>query len=124
VWIAVFSTMLASAQAKPEVLLPLADKPSAETPRSAPKPYKDIITKKAITSRGFITVHKVEEKYFLEIAPHVFGRDILIVNRVSKSSVQSPKTFGGYAGDQIGENVIRFEKGPNNKIFLKNILTM
>ena len=29
--------------------------------------------------------------------------------------------FFGYAGDQIGQNVIRFEKGPNNKIFLRNI---
>ena len=29
--------------------------------------------------------------------------------------------FFGYAGDQIGQNVIRFEKGPNNKVFLRNI---
>lgn len=29
--------------------------------------------------------------------------------------------FFGYAGDQIGQNVVRFEKGPNNKIFLRTI---
>ena len=29
--------------------------------------------------------------------------------------------FFGYAGDETGRNVIRFEKGPNNKIFLRNI---
>ena len=29
--------------------------------------------------------------------------------------------FFGYAGDQIGSNVIRFEKGPNNKLFLKKV---
>ncbi len=29
--------------------------------------------------------------------------------------------FFGYGGDQIGQNVIRFEKGPNNKIFLRTI---
>ena len=29
--------------------------------------------------------------------------------------------FFGYAGDQVGQNVIRFEKGPNNKIFLRTI---
>jgi Met-zincin/Domain of unknown function (DUF5117) len=29
--------------------------------------------------------------------------------------------FFGYAGDQIGQNVIRFERGPNNKIFIRAI---
>jgi hypothetical protein len=29
--------------------------------------------------------------------------------------------FFGYAGDQVGQNVIRFEKGPNNKLFLRNV---
>jgi hypothetical protein len=88
---------------------------------SGPKPYKEVITDKARTTKGLFTVHKVEDRFFFEISPKMFGRDILVVNRVSKSSVESPKTFGGYAGDQIGENVIRFEKGPNNKVYLKNI---
>ncbi len=88
---------------------------------TGPKPYKEVITDKAKTTRGLFTVHKVEDKYYFEISPKMFGRDILVVNRVSKSSIESPKTFGGYAGDQIGENVIRFEKGPNNKVYLKNL---
>ncbi len=122
VWLAICSGLMASSQNKPAIPPGSGtDKPAAETPKSAPKPYKDVITAKAITSKGFLTVHKVEEKYFLEISPSIFGRDILMVNRVSKASVESPKTFGGYAGDQIGGNVIRFEQGPNNKVFLKNI---
>ena len=90
-------------------------------PKAAPKPYKEIITSKAITQRGMFTVHKVEDKYYFELPPKSLDRDILVVNRVSKSSIESPKFFNGYAGDEIGNNVIRFEKGPNNKIFLKNI---
>ncbi len=122
VWLAICSGLIASAQNRPATPpVTGTDKPAAETPKSAPKPYKDVITAKAITSKGFLTVHKVEEKYFLEISPSVFSRDILMVNRVSKASVESPKSFGGYAGDQIGDNVIRFEQGPNNKVFLKNI---
>jgi hypothetical protein len=93
----------------------------AAKPSTGPKPYKEVITDKAKTSKGLFTVHKVEDKYYFEIAPKLFGRDILVVNRVSKSSMETPKSFSGYAGDQIGENVIRFEKGPNNKVFLKNI---
>lgn len=96
-----------------------ATPPAAAKP--GPKPYKDVITDKAKTSRGFFTVHKVDDKYYFELPPKLLGRDILVINRVSKSSVESPKSFLGYAGDRISENVIRFEKGPNNKIFLKNI---
>ncbi len=88
---------------------------------TGPKPYKEVITEKAKTMKGLFTVHKVEDRYFFEISPKMFGRDILVVNRVSKSSVETPKSFSGYAGDQIGENVIRFDKGPNNKVYLKNI---
>jgi len=29
--------------------------------------------------------------------------------------------FFGYAGDQIGQNVVRFEKGPKNRIFIRTI---
>ena len=93
----------------------------ATAPKPGPKPYKEVITDKAKTLKGLFTVHKIDEKYYFEISPKLFGKDILVVNRVSKSSIESPKSFGGYAGDQIGENVIRFEKGPNNKVFLKNL---
>jgi hypothetical protein len=89
--------------------------------KPGPKPYKDVITDKAVTKKGLFTVHKIEDKYFFEINDKMIGRDILYVNRVSKSSIQTAKGFYGYAGDQIGEGVIRFEKGPNQKIFLKNI---
>jgi hypothetical protein len=94
---------------------------AAGAPKAGIKPYKEVITDKARTSKGMFTVHKVEDKYYFEISPAMFGRDILVVNRVSKSSIETPKSFSGYAGDQIGENVIRFEKGPNDKVFLKNI---
>ena len=32
-----------------------------------PKPYKEVITDKAITKKGLFTVHKVEDKYYFEI---------------------------------------------------------
>ncbi len=120
--LALCSTLFVTAQDKPAIPPPNGAMPTAAAaPKPGPKPYKEVITDKAKTSKGFFTVHKIEDKYYLEIPPNLLSRDILIVNRVSKASVESPKSFGGYAGDQIGENVIRFEKGPNNKIYLKNI---
>ncbi|HEX5651600.1 MAG TPA: DUF5117 domain-containing protein, partial [Chitinophagaceae bacterium] len=85
------------------------------------KQYKDIITDKAKTDEGLFSVHKVEEKYFFEIPDVLLGREILVVNRISKAAAGMRSGFFGYAGDQIGQNVIRFEKGPNNKIFLRSI---
>ena len=82
----------------------------------APRPYKEIITEKAVTYTGFFKVHKVDDKYYFEIPDNMLGRDILVVNRLSKTQAGS-----GYGGDQIGQNVVRFEKGPTNKIFLRNI---
>ena len=95
--------------------------PISSRSSTGPKPYKDVITAKAVTDEGLFNVHKVEEKYFLEIPDTLLGREILIVNRISKSAAGMRSGFFGYAGDEIGRNVIRFEKGPNNKLFIRNI---
>lgn len=88
---------------------------------TGPKPYREVITTKAISDAGLFTVHKVDDKYFFEIGDSLLRRDILVVNRISKASAGMRNGFFGYAGDQIGQNVIRFEKGPANKIFLRTI---
>jgi len=94
-----------------------ADKPAAK----GPKPYRQVITNKAKTTLGLFMVHKVDNSYFFEIPDSVLNRDLLVVNRISKSAADIRKGFSGYAGDEIGENVIRFEKGPNDKLFMKSI---
>ena len=105
-----------------------ATAPKADTtrkpvgPTNGPKPYKEVITPKAQTYKGMFWTHKVEEKYFFEIPDSLLGREILVVNRIAKAPADLRSGgFFGYAGDQIGQNVIRFEKGPNNKIFLRSI---
>lgn len=104
-------------EVKKEMVQPKTTKPAAK----GPKEYKDVITSKAVSSNGFFKVHKVDDNYFLEIPDSLFGRDILISNRIAKSAADSRKGFLGYAGDQIGANVVRFEKGPGDKIFLKSV---
>lgn len=95
--------------------------PAAPARTTGPKPYKEVITSKAITHTGLFTVHKVEEKYFFEIPDSLMGRDILVVNRLARAAAGMRNFFFGYAGDLIGQNVIRFEKGPNNKVFVRTI---
>ncbi|HYV53427.1 MAG TPA: zinc-dependent metalloprotease [Chitinophagaceae bacterium] len=89
--------------------------------RTGPKPYKDVITDKAKTDEGLFKVHKIDDKYFFEIPDSLLNREILVVNRISKAAAGMRSGFFGYAGDQIGQNVVKFEKGPNNKIFLRTI---
>lgn len=90
-------------------------------PQTGPKPYKEVITDKATSRKGLFTVHKLDDKWFFEMGDTLLGRDVLVVNRISKAPVNTRSGFFGYAGDEINENVIRFEKGPNNKIWLRNI---
>ncbi len=91
-------------------------------PSNGPKAYKDVITAKAVSDAGMFTIHKVEEKYFFEIPDSMLYRDILVVNRLSKAGASMRVGgFAGFAGDDISRNVIQFQRGPNNKIFLRTI---
>ncbi|SFW52425.1 zinc-dependent metalloprotease [Chitinophaga sancti] len=98
--------------------------PSDTTKKSGPspvKPYKDVITADMKSTKGFITVHQKEDKYFFEVPNKMMGRDILIVSRISKASAEMRNGSSGYAGDQIGETVFRFEPGPSKKLLLRRI---
>lgn len=94
-------------------------RPAAKS--TEPKPFESVITDKAVTQSGFITVHKVGENYYWEIPDSIMDRDILVVNRISKAPAGAKSGFFGYGGDQIGSSVIQFAKGPNHKVYIKTI---
>lgn len=83
--------------------------------RQGPKPYKEIITDKAVTKKGLFTVHKVDEKYYFEIADSILGREILAVTRFSKVAGGG----GAYGGEEVNQQSLKFEKGPSNNIFIR-----
>lgn len=95
-------------------------KPPAPKPNQ-PKPYKEVVTDKAITANGFFKVHKVDDRYLVEIPDSLLNRDVLVVNRISKAAADNRVSMMGYGGDQIGKNVIRFSIGPSNKVFLSGV---
>src|ERR1700744_225315 len=95
-----------------------------DSTRRAPvpiRPYKDVITAGMKTYKGFFTVHQKEDRYYFEIPKTLFGRDILFVTRIAKASSDMRHGASGYAGDQIGDSVYRFEMGPSHKLFLRRI---
>ncbi|WP_220399674.1 zinc-dependent metalloprotease [Filimonas effusa] len=85
--------------------------------KSAVKPYKEVVTSKAVTQKGLFTVHQLDSKYLFELADSILGRDILVVTRLSKSTPGA----GNFGGEELNEQVVRWEKGPANNVFLRII---
>ena len=107
---------------KPSPTTPAAKKTdtvSKRVPNGAvkanPKPYKEVITEKAITQRGLFTVHKVDDKWYFEIPDSILNREILAITRFNKS----PAGSRSYGGEKVNEQTIRWEKGPSENIFLR-----
>lgn len=88
---------------------------------AVPKPYKEVITAKAITTDGFFKVHRVDGRYLFEIPVKLFDRDILVSARVNAAAVKSSPGSNRntlMAGDPINQNMVSFTKGVKNKLFL------
>lgn len=86
-------------------------------PKPGPKPYKEIITDKAVSKKGLFTVHKIEDKYFFEIPDSILGREIMAITRF----VKVPGGTGVYGGEIANQLTIKFEKGPSSNIFLRTV---
>jgi hypothetical protein len=92
---------------------PPATPPAAAKP--GPKPYKDVITAKAKTTKGLFTVHKIDDKYFFELPENLFNTEIMAITRFSKVAGGG----GVYGGELANQQVVKFEKGPDNKVFMR-----
>lgn len=98
-----------------------ASVPAGNSQNSSPRGYNSVVRQNAITRTGLFTVHKVDDAYYFEIADSLLGRDLLVVARIAQGAAGLRREYTGYAGDQIGSTVIRFEKGPGHKLFLRRI---
>ncbi|SFN58501.1 protein of unknown function [Chryseobacterium oleae] len=94
-----------------------------DDPKKKPviKSYKEVITDKAVSDQGVFTVHKLEDKYYFEIPDRMLKKEFLLVTRLTKAAAGMRSGSTGYAGDQIGQQVVAFEKGPKDKILLRAI---
>ncbi len=88
--------------------------------RRGPRPYGQVITARALTEHGGITVHRVDDRYFFEVPDSLMGRDFLMVTRVAGV----PAGAGGFqsAGSSLNERLIRWER-VNDRVLLKSLST-
>jgi len=87
--------------------------------KSGIKAFNEIINDQAVSDEGLFEVHRVEDKYYFEIPFELFGKDMLLVSRISKVA---PGFGGGYvsAGSKVNEQLIRWHR-VHNRILLKSI---
>lgn len=82
--------------------------PTAQPPRRAPRPYGQVVTSRAVTDAGGITVHRVDDRWLFEVPDSLLARDFLLVSRVAGV----PSNFDGFvsAGTSVEDRVVRWER--------------
>ncbi len=105
-------------QAKDSTAVAAAD---STKPKSGELPTIEKFLKSPTKMVGLTTVYISDKKFYLEIPDSLLGKDLLAVTRISKSAAGIRAGFVGYAGDQVNNTVIRFEKGMNNKIYMHQV---
>ena len=89
----------------------------ASDAKKEPKPYKKVIDSTAVTQKGLIDVHKMDNKYLFEIPDSLLGSEMMTITRYSKT----PAGGGIFGGEEINRQVVRWEKGLNHNILLRSI---
>jgi hypothetical protein len=83
--------------------------------KTGPKAFGEVITKKAVSQKGVFSVHFLDDKYYFEIPDSLLGRELLAVTRFTKVAGGARK----YGGEEVNEQSLLFEKGPNQRIFMR-----
>lgn len=94
---------------------------SKSATRTEPKPFETFFdSTKLRTQNGLIAVYWQDDKYYFEVPNALLGKDLLTVTRYVRMAAGAPV----YGGEQTNQNVLRFERGPENKIFVRTVLNV
>jgi hypothetical protein len=85
------------------------------TPKTGPKAFSEVITKKTVSQKGVFSVHFLDDKFYFEIPDSLLGRELLAVTRFAKVAGGARK----YGGEEVNEQSLLFEKGPNQRVFMR-----
>jgi hypothetical protein len=90
-------------------------------PRTTPKSFRTFFDQNKVrTQKGLIVIHWQDDKYYFEIPNSLMGKDLLTVTRYVRMAAGAPI----YGGEQTNQNVLRFERGPENKVFIRTVLNV
>lgn len=83
-----------------------------QLPTPGPKPYAEVITEKATSDTGVFITHRIGEQLYYEIPKAMLGRDFLL-----KVSQAGTVPGVGYAGEQVTDRVVRWDRLENRILF-------
>ena len=83
-----------------------------------PRPYAQVVTDRAKSDAGGITVHQIDDRYLFEVPDTLISRDFLLVSRIAGV----PVNVGGFlsAGTSVGERLVRFERS-GDRVSMRSI---
>ena len=105
---------------KPDTTKPSEAPKPPSPPKGGPKKFEELITDKAVKQTGFFNVYLLDDKYYFEIPDSLLKREIMTVTRFSKVAGGA----GMYGGEEVNDNVIEFERGPKDNIFMRVAITL
>jgi hypothetical protein len=85
--------------------------------KKGPKAFKDLIDTSAVSQKGMISVHKMDDKWYFEIPDSLLNHDIMAVTRYSKTAAGG----GIFGGEEVNRQLIRWEKGMDNNLLLRSV---
>lgn len=74
----------------------------------------------SVKYEGLFTVVQESGRYFFDIPDSVIQRDLLVVSRIARGG-SSGNSAALYAGDLIGERMVRFVLGHNNNLYIQSL---
>ena len=94
---------------------PGAGSRAQQQPPPGPRPYAEVITDKAVSDTGVFITHRIGEQLYFEIPKAMFGREFLL-----KVSQRGTVPGVGYAGEEVVDHVVRWER-IQNRIFFRMV---
>ncbi len=89
---------------------------AADTTAKKPKnEYADLIKKGGTVKEGLFTVRHIQDKWYFEIPDTLLGRYMMCVTRYTAV----PQNFGKYAGEEVNEATVYFEKHDHKTLFMR-----
>jgi hypothetical protein len=77
-----------------------------------PRPYRQVITDRAVTQDGLLKVHRIGDRMFFEVPARALGREMLLMSRHVESTLQDPAGFFGGGS----RSIVQWERQGNRVI--------
>jgi hypothetical protein len=85
--------------------------------KKGPKAFKELIDTSAVSQKGMISVHKMDEKWYFEIPDSLLDKDIMAVTRYAKTAAGG----GIFGGEEVNRQMLRWEKGMDDNLLLRSV---